>query len=169
MAVQLSISSTQLSERRSPLFLLNFNGREVQLSKSKLYQPLSRPDWSRLLKPAEEPAQKLHRTTEPQYQLDDFTGLRTAPQPLFPFHGRVTQLGLIILLGLAKTVYAILRDVYKFDLCDCDILVTSYLKVNDSYVMLFTVFLCMQATFSNLAPTNTLPKYDQPCGYSEYV
>ena len=63
-AVQLtcSFNSTQLSERSPPLFLLNFNWREVQLaahltkessSQSKLYQPSSRPDWGRLLKPSE--------------------------------------------------------------------------------------------------------------------
>ena len=51
--------STQPSER-SPFFLLNLNGGEVQhsthrvmetSSQSKLYQPPSRPQWSRLLKP----------------------------------------------------------------------------------------------------------------------
>ena len=64
VAVQLTFStplSTQLFERSPPLFLLNFNGGEVQLvahltretsSQSRLYRTSSRPDWSRLLKPS---------------------------------------------------------------------------------------------------------------------
>ena len=88
--------STQLSERSPPLCLLNFNGGEVQLaahltreasSQSKLYQPSSRPDWSRLLNPSK---RQLHRTAEPQKQgpqnqQDDFTGLQTAHQPFSLF------------------------------------------------------------------------------------
>ena len=103
-AVQLTFSiplSTQPSERRSPLFLLNFNGGEVQLSthraretssQSKLYQPSSRPDWSRLIKPSKRqrhaapangPQHKSCITRQnhkngSHNQQDDVTGLQTA-------------------------------------------------------------------------------------------
>ena len=39
------------------------------------------------------------RRQEPHNQQDDFTELRTAQQPFSPFRGRVTPLGLIIILG----------------------------------------------------------------------
>ena len=119
-AVQLtySVNSTQLSERSPPLFLLNFNGGDVQLaahltkktsSQSKLYQPSSRPDWSRLLKPSKTQRRKSlpknctrassHSRTTTGAATQQDTGLQTAHQPFSPFHGRLTQLGLIIILG----------------------------------------------------------------------
>ena len=82
----------------SPLFLLNLNGGEVQLSSStsqgNFFPTQSLPKKFSTRAASHSRTTKTGATT----QQDDFTGLRTAQQPFSSFHGRVTQLGLIIIL-----------------------------------------------------------------------
>ena len=77
-----------------------------------------------------------------------WTSNRTSTFFPFPWTGNTT--GLNNYTRLSKDVYLIPCNVYKFDLCCCDISVPSYLKVNVSYVRLFTL-----RSFSNLEPTHT--------------
>ena len=140
--------STQLSERSPPLCLLNFNGGEVQFSthraretstQSKLYQPSSRPDWSRLLKPskrqqheglpknqhqscfAQQNKQKQEPPTSETTSLDFKQHIN-----LFPFSWMGNTTGLNNYTRLRKD-FILFLVLFIIDLCCCDILVTSYL------------------------------------------
>ena len=110
----LSFCSSSMEERCS--FPAHKPGKRPPYSSSNnLLAGLPGADCSNLRKAAmQEPAKELqHKSCIAQQnhetgatnQQDDFTGLQTAHQPFSPFHGRVTQLGLIIILGKAKTVY----------------------------------------------------------------